>query len=102
MANSVKVEFVGSDSVKKYTSDGVEFNLGDPDSCVQSIPVAKAEQLLADFPKMFKSVGGGGGGVISEMTKDELNDYAAQNYPDVELSARMKKSEMADAIRAAM
>ena len=100
MANSVKVEFVGSDSVKKYTSDGVEFNLGDPDSCVQSIPVAKAEQLLADFPKMFKSVGGGD--VISEMTKDELNDYAAQNYPDVELSARMKKSEMADAIRAAM
>ena len=102
MASSVKVEFTGADSVKKYTSDGVEFNLNDPDSCVQSIPVAKAEQLMADFPHLFKLVGGGCGDAISEMTKDELNDYAAQNFPDVELSARMKKSEMADAIRAAM
>jgi len=102
MASNVKVEFTGADSVKKYTSDGVEFNLGDPDSCVQSIPVAKAEQLLADFPKMFKSVGGGGGDAISEMTKDEMNDYAAKNYPDLKLSSAMKKSEMASAIREAM
>lgn len=102
MANSVKVEFVGSDSVKKYTSDGVEFNLGDPDSCVQSVSSEKANQLLSDFPHLFKSSGGGGGDAISEMTKDEMNDYAAQNYPDVKLSSAMKKSEMADVIRAAM
>ena len=111
------IEFVGSEDTKSYSGNGYNFSMDDKESLIQDVPDEQAEQMLVDFPDWFKSVGKKAKAKaeepveapaeessvdLSSMTKDELNDYAAQNYPDVKLSARMKKAEMRKAIEAVM
>ena len=107
------IEFVGSEDTKSYSGNGYNFSMDDKDSLIQEVPDEQAEQMLSDFPDWFKSSGKKAKAKVeapaeessvdlSSMTKDELNDYAAQHYPDVKLSARMKKAEMRKAIEAVM
>lgn len=92
-----KIEFVGAKGIVKYEGDGILCRLDHPDTCIIEVSEAKAEQLLSDFPLYFKIIRDEFLESLKnpkKITKDMINDYAAEHFPELKITNRLRKDQM--------